>query len=296
MDVAKLEHLERVARAGGYQPAQRRSGVPAATLKLAVSALEEELGCRLFDRVGRGVRITAAGRRLLRAVDRIRGELEAVRHDLGAREGPLVEPVRFAAQESYVLYFLPPRLRSFLRDHPEASFDIRHDRAAEVARRVAEGEVEFGLANDPARGFPAVAAHARFRLRPLLILARDARPPRGLPALEALSTLPLILPDRRSEGRRRLDAAFRERGLRPRIVMETGGYSLIRKYVEVGLGASVIPDLAVGPGDRTRFRWYDLTGILGERRGYVLLRRRRPLSRGAAMFLKVLDPGFRPPW
>jgi DNA-binding transcriptional LysR family regulator len=284
----KLELLGRfalVARAGGYQSAQRKEGVPAATLKLAVSALEEDLGIRLFERVGRGIRITPAGRRVLAIHDRIREVIEGLRRDLGAVSDPFREPIRLAAQESYVLGFLPSRLRGFLRRHPHARLDIRHDRAAGVIRRVAEGEVEFGLANDPGRSVPAVRARPIVTLQPVLI-APHGRPVR--PTLEGIASLPLILPDRGSPGRRMLEKALRKRGLRPRIVMETGGYSVICQYVEMGLGASVVADLALDA--RKRFQRFDLSSVLGTRRGYLLLRRRRELSRGAEILLRELLP------
>lgn len=289
-----MEQFVKVARAGGYQAAQRRHGIPAPTLKLAVTALEEGVGQRLFERVGRGIRITEAGRRLLRLHERLRSEIEGFRREVGTDGGPLRGTIRIAAQESYVLHLLPPRIRAFLARHPGVSFDIHHDRSAEVARRVAAAEADFGLANDPARRLSSVVAHPRFRFRPVLIVPRGMRVRGRPPTLEAIAGLPLILPDRRSEGRRRLDAAFRARRLSPRIVMETGGYTLIRSYVELGLGASVISDLAVTREDRRRFRAYDLTPLLGWREGYLLLRKRRPLSRAASQFLREVDPAFDP--
>ena len=299
ISLSQLDYFSRVARAGGYNAAQRRYAIPAATLKLAVTSLEEEFGRKLFARVGRGVRITPAGRQLLKGQEGIAAQIEDLRHDLGTQPGPLTEPIRFAAQESYVLNLLPARIRSFLRKHPEATFDIRNDRAHEVARMVAEGEVEFGLANDPGRGLSAVTAHTRFTLRPILIIPREMNFRGKSPTLKTIATLPLILPDRRSEGRRRLDRLFRKKGLTPRIVMETGGYTLIRNYVALGLGASIVTSLVIGPDERKRFRCFDLSRPLGKREGYVLIRRRRRLSAGADLFLKEIEPAFmtqtRPP-
>src|SRR5437588_5989955 len=114
----ELQHLRdflAVARLGGFSRAAADPNVPRSqpTLSVAVKTLEEELGVRLFERLGRRVKLTAVGEQLRERAARILGDVEGLREIGRDGGGELRGQVRIGAGEGPTLYILPEAIRRF---------------------------------------------------------------------------------------------------------------------------------------------------------------------------------------
>ncbi|MGW7056123.1 LysR family transcriptional regulator [Streptomyces sp. NPDC054887] len=124
VDVRDLELLTATAEAGSLTAAAERLFVSQPALSQRLTRLEERLGMRLFDRMGRRLVPNAAGRRMLVTAQRVVGELESATRDLREMRDGRERRVRFTAQCSTTFQWLPPVLRAFREREPGAEVRI----------------------------------------------------------------------------------------------------------------------------------------------------------------------------
>jgi LysR family cyn operon transcriptional activator len=238
MDLQQLRSFVAVAEAGGFSKAAPGLRLSQPALWRQVRALEAELGVRLFDRVGRRVRLTGPGQ-----------DLVTQGRDLLARAESLGERARtFAAGDAGVLNLgATPQtlesLASFLarwrRAFPRVSLHLIEDGGAQLLDRLEAGEIHLAL---------TVAGDPRFHfrlLRPIRLLAvaraghRIAHGRTVEVANLARETLLLL---RSGFGSREwLDAACRVLHVRPQILVESGAPSTLIALARAGHGVAVIP-------------------------------------------------------
>ncbi len=115
-----------------------------------ISGMEALLGAELLDRTPRGVKPTAAGEALSRHARLILFQVEEMRGELRSYGRGLKGRVRLLSNTAALMGFLPVRLRRFLIDHPDLSVDVEERPSIEIARAVAAGHADLGVATDVA--------------------------------------------------------------------------------------------------------------------------------------------------
>src|ERR1019366_4918341 len=136
VEVAKVEHLSRAAEA--LQADQ-------STVSRKVARLEQEVGVLLFERIGRNIRLTQAGRRLVGRAERILDDLpDAVAAESGR--------VCVAFLHTVGARWLPERLARFLESYPAVRFTLEEGTTAEVMSGVLGGDYDLGILGPPPTG------------------------------------------------------------------------------------------------------------------------------------------------
>lgn len=137
--VAEREHVTRAAQA---------LNLTQSAVSATVAALERELGAKLFSRIGRGIALTEAGLLLLGEARAILGRVQSA--TLAVRELSDLKRGRITLKASQTIanHFLPSRLVRFHEAYPGITLAVLIGNSAEVARAVANGEVELGLIED----------------------------------------------------------------------------------------------------------------------------------------------------
>lgn len=239
--VAERQHVTRAAEA---------LHLSQSAVSSAVSAIEARFATRLFDRVGRRIELTDAGRIFLteaRAVLVRAASAEAVLADLaGLRRGTL----RVQASQTIASHWLPRHLVSFRRRFPDITVSLAIGNTAEVAAAVLEGAAELGfvegIVEDPALMSLDVAEDE-------LVLV--TAPGHALASTSSASGQDLIATDwvMREVGsgtRSAFEAALAPGGIDPaslRVVLEMPSNEAVRAAVEAGAGASVLSRSVVAP-------------------------------------------------
>ncbi|PTY06991.1 LysR family transcriptional regulator [Opitutaceae bacterium EW11] len=213
-----------------------------------IKALEEHYGTALFHRSPGGIRLTAAGQSLLKAV--IRGcELE---HEtelaLRSRQTLLAGPLRIGSSTTVAQYFLPAPLGRFQQEHPKVDVSLQIGNTQEIADSVRNARLDVGLVEGPGERRD-LHAEDFFQDEIVCVAApSSAYAKKQRLAVEDLAAAPLVMREPGSGTRDVTERALRKEGLRAtalRVVLETESTETIKGLVASGVGLGFISRLAV---------------------------------------------------
>ncbi|MGI1663800.1 LysR family transcriptional regulator [Palleronia sp. KMU-117] len=239
-----LRYFQTVAHEGHLTRAAERLNVSQSALSAQIRKLEERLGQALFERRGRALHLTEAGRIALDHADAIFStgdELVATLRQTGAPGQVLRIGALATLSRNFQLAFLKPLLGRL-----DVEVILRSGSAAELFSALAALHLDLVLTNRP----PPADALTPFIVRPL-----DSQPvsligvPRlcadGVPLGNRLADAALILPTMESGLRMGFDALADRLGVRPRIVAEVDDMAMMRLLVREGIGLAVLPPIVV---------------------------------------------------
>jgi LysR family hydrogen peroxide-inducible transcriptional activator len=245
MELHQLRYFCAVADTGSFSRAAEQSHVAQPSLSQQIMKLESELGARLFDRLGRSVRLTDLGKAFLPRARAVLRELEAARGDVVERKDSVAGPLSVGVIPTIAPYFLPSRLTAFTRQFPQAQLTVVEEITPVLLDRLRSSAVDVAILALPIRGH-------EFDAFPLLTERLFA----ALPRKHALGRrTSLSLKDLRKEPflllrdghcfRDTAVAACDRARLHPQIVFESGQFSSILSMVGTGLGVSIVPEMAI---------------------------------------------------
>lgn len=224
------------------------------TVSRGVQRLEDEFGCRLFERDRRGLRPTAAGLTLRDHAQRALADWRALRREL-AGDSDLAGEISLFCSVTASYSVLSPVLGRFRAAHPRVEIMLHTGDQADGIARVSAGRDDLAVTLRPPRLPRAVdfLPLARTSLR-LCIPAADCAVRRALGAQAEpkghcdWSAVPFIVPER-GLTKRLIDRWFAAQGIRrPRIYAQVAGHEAIVAMVALGLGAGFAPELVIRSG------------------------------------------------
>lgn len=288
MELHQLRYVIAVAEEGSFTRAADRLYLAQPSLSVQVRKLEQELGTRLFSRLGRRVALTSAGeaflphaRRALFEVEQARQQVEAV---LGLRRGR----VTLGVLPSVGSGILPDILAAFKKRHPGVEVRLlEHNVSVEFERMVHAGQLDLAVIRMPCtRGD---LCSRTLVSEPMVALVSAAHP---LAGRRDISLADLVGEDfvtmKQGHGLRKLvlDVCAKA-GFMPQITVETGQLSIVRGMVKAGVGVSVLPRLAAGADNLL----LGLTEPYARRELGVVWRSGPPLPTPTNAFLQMLLKG-----
>ena len=238
-----LETMLAVARTGSVGAAARQRHITSSAVSQQIRRLETHFGIKLFERAGRGVRLTAAGEAALPVVRELWSAAEAAFGQLGELAGRPATTLRVAASDYLGKGLLAPVLRDLLDAEPPVRFEIvtTHSRAG--VRLVASGDVDLAVVTgqETPRGL-----ESRHLFDQPFVWVGPRRGRRdGAPLTERLRREPVLRLAAESRGRALLDAYLAEHRIRPVSTIDVPSVSLLLSYVSGGLGIGLVPALAL---------------------------------------------------
>jgi LysR family hydrogen peroxide-inducible transcriptional activator len=286
MELHQLRYFCAVAEAGSFSRAAEQSHVSQPSLSQQIMKLEDELGARLFDRLGRSVRLTEAGQTFLPRARAVLRELEAARGDVAEQKDSVGGAVTIGVIPTVAPYYLPQRLTWFSRKFPQVRLTVVEEITPILLDQVRASKVDLAILALPIRGhefepFPLLTERLFAALPPGHKLARR----RGL-FLKDLRAQPFLLLRDGHCFRDTAVAACDRARLHPQIVFESGQFSSLLSLVGAGMGVSIVPEMAIDRKSRCRFVRID-DPAAGRTIGALILRG-RSLSRAHHAFLSHL--------
>jgi len=286
LDIQALSAFVAVSDSQSFSRAAEQLFITQPAVSKRISTLENHLNTRLFDRIGKTVQLTEAGRALLPSAQRILAELEESRRAIGNLNQQVDGTLKLATSHHIGLHRLPPVLREFTTLYPEVDLDIRFMDSEEACSSVLKGEVELAIATLPEQDWQHLISQTIWH-DPLDIVISAQHPAakqRNL-SIDALRSLPAILPARNTFTRVLLEKALGLNEQNLNIAMETNYLETIKMMVSIGLGWSVLP-VSMLSADISRL---DIQGVEFERLLGVVSHQHRTLSNAARMMMGLLE-------
>jgi DNA-binding transcriptional LysR family regulator len=244
-------HLE-VVRDGSITGAAAILGYTVSAVSEQVSRLEAEAGSPLFEKVGRGVRPTAAGLLLAEHAERILGAVDDAETALADLREGRTGRLRVVSFHSAGESLLPPAIARLRTTHPDVAVSPIVDETDGALRRLRAGEVELVVVVEPfgAGGEPRddlLRVHLSDDEYRVLLPREHPLAARRLVDLPALATSDWIVTTGPADYVRETTVTTcRRAGFSPRIVAEADEFAVTQGYVAAGLGVAFVPLLALG--------------------------------------------------
>jgi DNA-binding transcriptional LysR family regulator len=265
------------------------------SVSLLIKGLEEKLGSRLFERRGPRIRLTEEGQVLLETALPVVESMDQIPDRFAARLGAVRSgALDIAAGESTILYLLPDYVKRYTDLYPQVRLRLHNVTGRDGLKMLRNGEVDFAVGSmfekpDDIGYLPI------FTYDPMLITAPDhplARQSRV--TLKDISPYGLILPPRHLSTWRIVDLVFHQHGLDYQVVLEAGGWEVIKKFVALGLGVSIVTSICL-TGDEP-LAAIPLNDYFPQRSYGAVMPKGRQLSSRARSFLEIMDAGFADRW
>ncbi|MGV8940704.1 MAG: LysR family transcriptional regulator [Lysobacter sp.] len=262
---------------------------PAVSLQL--QALERDIGVRLLERSGRRLVMTREGEALyelaqplVEGIDALSGAFHERLRGLDAGE------LNVAAGSSTILYLLPQIVAAFRAAHPDVRLNLHNVTGASGLELLRSDAVDLAVGSMlDVPGDLDYAPVARFE--PMLITPLD-HPLARMKTLDLgdLSPYGLILPPQRLTTYRMVDLVFQRNRVPYTVALEVGGWEVIKQYVAMGLGISIVTAICLTHADESRLASRSLAAWFPERSYGVVMRKGKYLSPQARAFTELIKP------
>lgn len=286
MELHQLRYFIAVADTCSFSRGAEQCGIAQPSLSQQIKRLEDSLGTKLFDRLGRTIALTEAGRVLLPEAKGIVGSVEQVEHAIssGAIAGG---QLTVGAIPTMAPYLLPGAIKRFRRSHPDTQLTVREDFTERLVEALVGCELDCAVTSTPIEhDLVETAVIGSERL--LVAAASDASlPARKTLRLDDLRDQPTIVMHEMHCLGRQIQGFCSGSRLAPRIVCRSTQLMTVLELVGLGLGVSLVPEMCAA-ADRSRTRRYLPLSTKGrggpEREIAIAWRRDRSRSSAAKSF------------
>lgn len=285
MNVIDLRAFLAVAETASFSGAAERLFVTQPAVSKRIAALEGELGMRLFDRIGRHVSLSPAGQALLPRAHRIINEVEDAKRSLGNLTGEVAGTLRIATSHHVGLHRLPPALKRFSQQYPQARLDLRFLDSEQGCSLVAQGQVELAVVTLPPKAHPQLTTFPVWH-DVLDVVVASAHPlaKRGRWAPTDLLAHPAILPGAGTYTRDLILQAFGTHRDALSVGLSTNYLEVIKMLAAIGLGWTVLPRTLIDAD----LKVIQIEGVRIERTLGIVSHRERTLSTAAQRMIETI--------
>lgn len=279
------------ARLGSVTRAAEALFLSQPAVSLQLGALESELGFSLFERHGRRLNLTREGQVLYELARPLVDGLDGLETEFKSRlKGLEGGELNIAAGASTILYLLPELIAEFRRSHPEVQLRLHNVTGKDGLALIRSDEVDLAVGS--MLDVPNDIDYAPlYSFDPVLITPPDHPLARARhPTLEDLSPYGLILPPKRLTTYRLVDLIFQQRKVPYTVALEVGGWEVIKQYVAMGLGISIVTSICINEADRQRLFVHNMREYFPPRSYGVVIRKGKYLSPQARAFVDQIKP------
>lgn len=285
----QLQAFCHAAQAQSMSKAAEKMFLSQPSISLLIKALEKDMGGHLFERRGPRIRLTTEGKMLLNLAMPLVEGIDSLAESFQEQCNNLVTgSLNIAAGESTTLYLLPDIVSRFAGRYPHIQVKLHNVPGREGLALVQKGEVDFAVG--PMLGVPDDIWYS-----PLISYEPVLITPLGHPltakrrvSLQDISPYSLIMPPQSMSTRIIIDVVFQQHNIDFKVQMEAGGWEVIKKYVEMALGISIVTSICLTGNEK--LACIPLTDYFPVRSYGLVLRRGKFISPAARRFIEIMQP------
>jgi DNA-binding transcriptional LysR family regulator len=286
MDTSQLKAFVTVAECQSFSVAAENLYLTQPAVSKRVASLEHTLDSKLFDRIGRSLQLTEAGKALLPRAKTILGELDDAQREIHNLSGTVQGTLKIATSHHIGLHHLPVILRRYTERYPHVQLQLEFLDSDTAYEAVHRGDVELAvitLTSGTTSGFTTIPLWTD----PLeFVVARQhplAQHPH--PQLKDLVDYPALLPESGTETTQRVEQLMKKHRLQLQQTMPTNYLETIKMMVSIGLGWSALPTTIIDK----QLHPLQFEGVKLERTLGCISHKERSLSNAATAFLQELQ-------
>jgi DNA-binding transcriptional LysR family regulator len=240
IDSRQLRAFVILARTGSFTQTARELHLSQPAISHSMKSLEGEVRCRLFDRVGKSLRLTQAGEQLLTHAEEILAEMQIARERLGELGKWGHGRLRIGASPTACQYILPSVLREFKESFPQCIIHIEPGDTSVAIEQLCNNRIDLALALEPHRETqlefrPLFNDDLQFLVSPMHPWAIAGRAVR-----DEITRQQFILYAKRSYLFEMIEEYFRHEDIVLPTSIELGNIEAIKELVKLGLGVSIL--------------------------------------------------------
>lgn len=211
-----------------------------------IRLLEDELGVEIFSRSGKHLtRVTPAGEAILKTAGEILRKVDSIKQVAQEFSNEQKGSLSIATTHTQARYALPKVIQTFIERYPEVALHMHQGTPMQISELAADATVDFAIATEALELFGDLIMMPCYKWNRAIIVPRN-HPLAQLShiRLEDVAAHPIVTYVFGFTGRSKLDEAFLERGLVPRVVFTAADADVIKTYVRLGLGIGIIAKMA----------------------------------------------------
>lgn len=290
MTFYQLIYFKRTADTTSIGRAAKELFVTQPAVSKQIKSLEEELGEKLFDRIGKKVFLTKAGKILYSHADRIIRSLEDAKTSVKDMSAECSGELVIGTSDHISLHRLPDILKSYITAYPKVDLKLHCHRSETILDMVNKNLVDIGIITLPKVSNNLVSKIIWKDPMSLVFPKKHVLDSVKIPRLKDIIKHGMILPEIGTTTRKTIETVFSQKRLTPKVDMEVAYIETIKGLVKAGLGISILPDKAVeqevkaGTLIKAKIQDADFSRNLG-----VVYLKNKFLSKPAKEFLNFLE-------
>ncbi len=214
-----------------------------------IRLLEDELGVEVFARSGKHLtRITPAGEKIIETAGEILRKVESIKQVAQEFSDERKGSLSIATTHTQARYALPQIINKFIGQYPDVALHMHQGTPIQIAEMAADGSVDFAIATEALELFNDLVMMPCYRWNRCVLVPKD-HPLAQISelTLQDVARYPLVTYVFGFTGRSKLDEAFMNEGLSPRVVFTATDADVIKTYVRLNLGVGIIAKMAYDP-------------------------------------------------
>lgn len=291
----KLRAFCQTAKLGSMTRAAESLFASQPTISLQIHALEEEMDTTLFERCGPKLTLTTEGSILydlclphVQGIDRLKETFDAHCGNLTAGE------LSIAAGESTILYILPTPVRQFTEQYPGIKLRLNNETGRDGMELLRNDKVDFAVGS-------MLEVPDDLSYNPIVTYSPVVITPVGHPlsrlekvTIKDIAKYGLILPPRHLSTWHIVKMVFAQHNVSFQVTLEAGGWEVIKRYVGLGQGISIVTDVCITELDRENMHVIPVDQYFPKRSYGIVTRKGKFLSAPSERFIDIMNDCFRP--
>lgn len=257
-----------------------------------IRLLEDELGVEVFSRSGKHLtRITPAGEAILRTAGEILRKVESIKQVAQEFSNEKKGSLSIATTHTQARYALPNVIEGFIGKYPDVSLHMHQGTPMQISEMAADGSVDFAIATEALDLFSDLIMLPCYRWNRCVLVPKN-HPLAQISelTLEDVAKYPIVTYVFGFTGRSKLDEAFMQRGLAPRVVFTAADADVIKTYVRLGLGIGITAKMAYNEETDSDLVALDASHLFGSSITKIGFRRGTFLRGFMYEFIEALAP------
>lgn len=212
-----------------------------------IRLLEDELGVEIFARSGKHLtRVTPAGEAILKTAGEILRKVESIKQVAQEFSNEKKGSLSIATTHTQARYALPSVIKQFIARYPDVALHMHQGTPIQISELAADGTVDFAIATEALELFSDLIMMPCYKWnRCIIVPTNHPLAQVSKLSLEDVAAYPIVTYVFGFTGRSKLDEAFIERGLAPKVVFTAADADVIKTYVRLGLGIGIVAKMAV---------------------------------------------------